>query len=234
MTATSNGNDGNSNGGGRRSRPKKTKPAGSDDDKHPKSGAPPGSKKRQQQQQATSVNDSRKSTKGGGGGKPHSGGRGGSTTFQSSGTVPVNAKQKRENRKQGRRAKQLEAMDKKAKAEDDYFRECCKEAAQQQQPNAQNNKQQLKSREIELFGKQGARGINFAKYGDIKVEVKPGAVAQKGQKKNNNLKNNKGANKEVESMVFNEFDDLKLPPTIASNIKLMNYDKSTPIHLAHC
>lgn len=197
--------------------------------KHPKAGTPPassGGRKRHHSNpndggKATFVDDKQK-VNNGGGRKSRSGGE----IATGQGGVPVvNAKQKRENRKMARRTKQLEAMEKKAKAEDDYFRECCLEAVAARTQQQQPNKNQLEAKSLALFGKQGAQGINFAKYGDIKVEVKPGIVAQNGKKKNSN---NNVAD-EVNSMVFSEFHELKLPPTISSNIKLMNYDKSTPI-----
>ncbi|KAL7527370.1 hypothetical protein ACHAXR_001918 [Thalassiosira sp. AJA248-18] len=82
-----------------------------------------------------------------------------------------------------------------------------------------------------LFGKQGSQGINFQKYDDIKVEVKPGAVAQSKNhsSSNKNNKNDDANNKAITSMVFSDFDELKLSPTMRNNIKLMKYTRSTPI-----
>jgi ATP-dependent RNA helicase DDX3X len=133
---------------------------------------------------------------------------------------PVDPKLKKQNKKMGKRAKQLESMSKKANAEDDFFRQCQREAAKsKEQPDG---KEQM-AREMRLFGKQGAQGINFAKYDAIQVDVKPGAV----QSSNNN-KNNEATNS-VASIKFSDFDELKLLPTMRRNIKLMNYAKSTPI-----
>lgn len=144
--------------------------------------------------------------------------------------MPVDPKQKKENRKMGKRAKQLEAMEKKAKSEDDYFRQCQREAATSQN-NQPNGKQ--KGREMELFGKQGAQGINFAKYDAITVDVKPGAVAQNNSKNGNNNNNSKARptndDEKVASIVFSDFDELELLPTMRRNVTLMNYAKSTPI-----
>jgi ATP-dependent RNA helicase DDX3X len=132
---------------------------------------------------------------------------------------PVDPKLKKQNRKMGKRAKQLESMEKKANTEDDFFRQCQREAAtSKQQPNGK----QQKAREMELFGKQGAQGINFAKYDAIRVDVKPGAVQ-------NSNKHNEATNNQVASIVFSDFDELNLLPTMRRNIKLMNYAKSTPI-----
>ena len=107
-------------------------------------------------------------------------------------------------------------MEKKANAEDAYFRSCQREAAagQTNKSNKNVNKKQLKEREVALFGKQGAQGINFSKYDNIKVEVKSGTST------NNNTK----------EMTFTDYAQLQLPSKqLQNNIKLMNYKKSTPI-----
>jgi len=109
-------------------------------------------------------------------------------------------------------------MEKKANAEDAYFRSCQREAAAEQTNKSNNNKvnkKQLKEREIALFGKQGAQGINFSKYDNIKVEVKSGASSTEDDTK---------------QMTFTDYSQLQLPSKqLQSNIKLMNYTKSTPI-----
>ena len=114
----------------------------------------------------------------------------------------------REERKAGRRQKQLDAMAKKAAEEDAYFREC--------QIQAQKNKPKLSKddtkREDELFGKQMVKGINFEKYNQIKVEVKV-------------PKSHKDAVAPME-------DFSKLPhltPQLKKNIQLMKYTHPTPI-----
>ncbi|KAL9178819.1 hypothetical protein ACHAXT_003950 [Thalassiosira profunda] len=111
------------------------------------------------------------------------------------GAPGMDPKQKRQNRKAGRRLKQLESMERKARAEDEHFYRCQREAAmQRQQPRKPPTKAQQKAKEDALFGKQGAQGINFAKYDSIAVDVKPGAVAQSGNKGKNAKKsgNEKG------------------------------------------
>lgn len=146
--------------------------------------------------------------------------------------VPVDPKQKKQNRKMGKRAKQLESMEKKAGAEDEFFRQCQREAATQHKQKSKQNENQQKAREMELFGKQGAQGINFAKYDAITVDVKPGAVAQNGNNKKKNSSHNNEArpvDNEVASIMFSDFDELDLLPTMRRNVKLMNYAKSTPI-----
>jgi len=108
-------------------------------------------------------------------------------------------------------------MEKKANAEDAYFRSCQREATAESQTNKSNNKvnkKQLKEREVALFGKQGAQGINFSKYDNIKVEVKSGS----------------STNDNTKEMTFTDFSQLQLPSKqLQNNIKLMNYSKSTPI-----
>jgi len=108
-------------------------------------------------------------------------------------------------------------MEKKANAEDAYFRSCQREATAESQTNKSKNvnKKQLKEREVALFGKQGAQGINFSKYDNIKVEVKSGAST---------------TNDNTKEMTFTDYTQLQLPSKqLQNNIKLMNYSKSTPI-----
>ena len=140
---------------------------------------------------------------GGGRGKNSNGGRGrGSEHSQN------NVKQ---DRKAGRRATQLEAMEKKAKEEDDYFRQCQDEAARQRRKYGGTDIDSDGKRQRELFSKQGAQGINFKKYDEIKVEVK--------------LPN--GSN--ISFPVMQSFDDLALPTQLKKNVSLMNYKQPTPI-----
>lgn len=119
---------------------------------------------------------------------------------------------KRQQKKAGRRAAQLETMQKKADVEDAYFRQCQLEAAQEKKNknNSRDSQAKVKAREAELFGTQGAQGINFSKYDEIKVEVKS------SDGKNNNS-------------VFHNFEELSLQSTIGRNVSLMNYEKPTPI-----
>jgi ATP-dependent RNA helicase DDX3X len=110
-----------------------------------------------------------------------------------------------------KRQLQLDAMQKKADAQDAYFRQCQREAADERRKRAKPSLMQTKSRESDLFGEQRAQGINFAKYDEIKVEVKRGSrddTVEKG---------------------FNDYDELDLHPTIRRNIELMNYKRPTPI-----
>ena len=109
--------------------------------------------------------------------------------------------QKRKDKKQSKRQLQVAAMKKKADDEDRYFKECQK---------GRHVPLRLAT-EKELFGgsTQGAQGINFGKYNDIKVEVKRANAAS--------------------SIQFEDFDTLSLHPTLRLNISLMNYTAPTPI-----
>jgi ATP-dependent RNA helicase DDX3X len=128
---------------------------------------------------------------------------------------PVSAeenKRKRMDKKMGKREKQLAAMKKKADEEDRYFRQCQREAAQESNKRVKTSPDtDDKARELELFGTQGAQGIDFAKYDDIKVEVKNGS----GEK--------------VAGTGFTDFDQLSLDPIIRRNVELMRYATPTPI-----
>ena len=75
-------------------------------------------------------------------------------------------KPSREEKKAGKRAKQLAAMEAKAQAEDRYFQE--QQAAMQRSGEAQAAQAALQgkdadAREAALFAKQGAQGIEFGK-----------------------------------------------------------------------
>jgi ATP-dependent RNA helicase DDX3X len=127
---------------------------------------------------------------------------------------PVSAedsKRKRADKKMGKREKQLVSMKKKADEEDKYFRQCQREASQESNKRVKTSPATDKARELELFGTQGAQGIDFAKYDDIKVEVKNGA----GEK--------------VAGTGFTDFDQLGLDPIIRRNVELMRYATPTPI-----
>ena len=124
-------------------------------------------------------------------------------------------------------------MKKKAKAEDEYFRSCQREAAaaaaaavaQKNEPKngGRNGNNKLQQEVAALFGKQGAQGINFAKYNDIKVEVKTGETAVATTAASG------GGGKRSDNTVFTDYDELQLIPQLKRNIKSMNYTKSTPI-----
>jgi len=119
-------------------------------------------------------------------------------------------KVKRQDKKVGKRALQLASMEKKAAEEDRYFRQCQHEArAAANQKREPPSAAEANARELELFGTQGAQGINFAKYDDIKVEVKKG-TGETGTS-------------------FSDFALLALHPTIRRNLSLMNYATPTPI-----
>ena len=115
------------------------------------------------------------------------------------------AESKPKDRKAGRRAKQLEAMEKKAKEENAYFSKCQQEA-KTRKTTTNNDKS-----ESQLFEKQGSHGINFSKYDEIKVEVK--------HPHNNNDK----------TVTMQSFDELALPPQLKRNVTLMKYTSPTPI-----
>ena len=137
-------------------------------------------------------------------------GRGGGGGSFSNNNAPTNKpKESKQERKAGKRAKQLEAMDKKAKEEDDYFRKCQQEAIRRRNDT---NKDDGAKTQAELFSKQGTHGINFNKYDEIKVEVKIPPGSQNGK-----------------IAAMQSFDELKLPPQLSKNISLMNYKLPTPI-----
>jgi hypothetical protein len=127
-----------------------------------------------------------------------------------SNTVKLTGKEK----KLGKRALQLAAMEKKAEAEDAYFRQCQRDA--QRQNRAQQSTVSA-AREVELFGTQGAQGINFGKYDDIQVEVKlPHTTSADSKKKG--------------TVAMKHFDDLTtLDAALKRNIERMRYATPTPI-----
>ena len=118
----------------------------------------------------------------------------------------------REEKKEGRRQKQAAAVEAKEKAEDEYFRQCQKEAqksGEAQKVKAGLTGQAADAREKALFEKQGSQGIQFDKYSDIKVQSSgPGADS---------------------AAPLDSFASLELPSFLARNITLMNYSKPTPI-----
>jgi len=123
-----------------------------------------------------------------------------------------------EDRKKGRRQKQLDTMQKKAQEEDAYFRSCKNSAQKQQYSDAskanQINDNNGKARETELFGKQIVKGINFDKYNDIHVEVKLPA----------------GSNSTKAPEIMEDFSQLQhLTPQLKENIQKMKYTHPTPI-----
>jgi len=85
-------------------------------------------------------------------------------------------KMNKADKKMGRRAKQVAAMDKKAFEEDRYFKQCQREAAASSNNNNNHNNNNANNAstpsEKDLFGTQGTQGINFKNYDDIKVEVR--------------------------------------------------------------
>lgn len=128
---------------------------------------------------------------------------------------------KREHKKKGRYATQQAAVQKKADAEDNYFRQCELEAAaKKKKPTDSKNLMIETAKEAEvLFSKQGAQGINFNNYDAIKVEVKRGGA------------DTTPTTEREQQPGFSEYDELSsfLHPSIQRNIKLMNYTKPTPI-----
>jgi hypothetical protein len=143
----------------------------------------------------------------GGGSRSKSGVRGGRASDAKM-TQNGNAKASKPKRIPKRRLQQIEAMEKKAREDDNYFRKCQEEASRKRKNNSSfaNNK----ARQEELFAKQGTHGINFNKYDEIKVEVK----LPDGS-------NNKS--------VMQSFDELQLLPQLKKNVALMNYKQPTPI-----
>lgn len=118
----------------------------------------------------------------------------------------------KEDRKLGRRQKQLATMEKKAREEDAYFRQCQKETQTQSYSN--NKKIVNRQREEEMFGKQAVKGINFEKYDAIQVDVK--------------LPPSAGDNNTPAAM--EEFSKLPhLTPQLKNNIEMMKYTQPTPI-----
>lgn len=139
-------------------------------------------------------------------------------------------KEKKQTRKVSKRATQLASMEKKADAEDVYFRQCLREAA------ADKSNKRLKThqgshdanaaalaKETELFGKQGAQGINFQKYDNIKVDVKTGSPSSSSKEGATAPKS------AAEEKGFKNFDKLALHPTLRRNVTLMRYSAPTPI-----
>ena len=119
----------------------------------------------------------------------------------------------REEKKEGRRQKQANAIAAREAAEDQYFKQCQREA--HKSGEAQRAKEGLAGRDADarekaLFATQGTQGIQFDKYANIKVECRgPGSDA---------------------APPLDDFGALtSLPPFLARNIGLMNYVKPTPI-----
>ena len=127
--------------------------------------------------------------------------------------TPANAKPTREERKAGKREKQLAAMDAKAAAEDRYFREQQSQMLRSGEARAAQmglEGEAADAHEAALFAKQGTQGIQFGKEWP-KVEVSgPGADA---------------------APPLGDFAALgdALPPFLARNISLMRYRTPTPI-----
>jgi ATP-dependent RNA helicase DDX3X len=102
-------------------------------------------------------------------------------------------------------------MQKKAHAEDEYFHQCQRDAAKERNKGVKMTPEMDKKRELELFGTQGVQGINFAKYDEIKVEVK------------------KGTGEKCTDKGFSDFDQIALDPILRRNVGLMGYVAPTPI-----
>ena len=129
--------------------------------------------------------------------------------------VPAAAAPKptRDEKKAGKRAKQLASMDAKAQAEDRYFQE--QQASMQRNGEARAAQEGLQgadadAREKALFAKQGTQGIEFGKEWP-QVDVSgPGSAS---------------------AAPLADFESLgsALPPFLGRNIALMNYRKPTPI-----
>ena len=128
--------------------------------------------------------------------------------------------QTKHDKKRNKRAMQLVSMEKKAAEEDRYFRQCQREAAQKR-ADPDNSTFDSHKREIDLFGTQGAQGIHFDKYNDIKVEVKKGSAST-------STTSNSSSTNELPLTKF-AFDQLSLHASIRRNLTLMKYSTPTPI-----
>eukprot|EP00547_Thalassionema_nitzschioides_P001591 CAMPEP_0194209016 /NCGR_PEP_ID=MMETSP0156-20130528/7291_1 /TAXON_ID=33649 /ORGANISM="Thalassionema nitzschioides, Strain L26-B" /LENGTH=780 /DNA_ID=CAMNT_0038936101 /DNA_START=238 /DNA_END=2581 /DNA_ORIENTATION=+ len=124
---------------------------------------------------------------------------------------------RKKEKRQSKREKQLASMKKKADEEDRYFRQCRLEASMKKNKMTTNNNAvstATATAEEALFGKQGAQGINFGKYSEIKVEVR-----RAGEEK-------------TKISGFENFDDLlslDVNNKLLANIRRMNYSLPTPI-----
>ena len=119
----------------------------------------------------------------------------------------------REERKDGRRAKQVAAEAARDRAEDEYFQRCQQEAiksGEARKAAAGLSGAAAEAHEKALFATQGTAGIQFDKYKDIRVETSgPGADA---------------------TPAMESFASLSaLPDFLTRNITLMRYTTPTPI-----
>lgn len=122
-------------------------------------------------------------------------------------------KPSREEKRAGKRAKQLAAMEAKADAEARYFQECQQAAARSGEARAAARGMtgaEADAREAALFAKQGAQGIAFDKESPTVDVSGPGATL---------------------APALTDFATLggALPPFLARNIELMRYRTPTPI-----
>ena len=129
------------------------------------------------------------------------------------GAPPGKGGRTREDRKDGRRKKQADAVAARERAEDEYFRQCQVQALKSGEATkamAALAGHEADAREKALFAQQGSQGIQFDKYGDIEVQLSgPGADT---------------------ASALDDFGSLKqLPPFLARNVALMNYRTPTPI-----
>uniref|UniRef100_A0A7S4JE29 RNA helicase n=1 Tax=Odontella aurita TaxID=265563 RepID=A0A7S4JE29_9STRA len=134
------------------------------------------------------------------------GGRGGGDSSPRHGRSPEGGESSRERLKDRRRQRQSVAVQRKADAEAEYFRQCQSEEIQRSRNQPRRGRP-----EAELFSKQVSAGINFDRYDRIDVELKgPGSD-------------------EVPPLVA--FSDLgpKLPGFLSKNVGLMGYESPTPI-----
>jgi len=119
----------------------------------------------------------------------------------------------REEKKVGRRQKQLDAMEVKADAEANYFSECQQKALRSGEAKAAQKGvtgAEADAREAELFAKQGAQGIEFGKeWPEVDVSG-PGA-------------------KNVQPLADFGALGAQLPAFLARNLGLMRYSTPTPI-----
>ncbi|KAL9190048.1 hypothetical protein ACHAXT_007259 [Thalassiosira profunda] len=117
--------------------------------------------------------------------------------------------QKRQNRKAGRRLKQLESMERKARAEDEHFHRCQREAAvQRRQPRKPLSKAQQKAQEDALMPR--------LRWTSSRARWPKAATRARTRRR-------------TASLVFDDFGALALPAHMRKNVQRMHYTKSTPI-----
>jgi hypothetical protein len=147
------------------------------------------------------------------------------TTTKDPGGSSIDKKQKRENDRNKRVAQMNQSIKNKADGENQFFRQCRTAAAQRSSTAASTTMTRPMPTELELFGQQGSQGINFAKYNDIRVEVR------RGQQHQHRRSVDDAASSATTEVVFpDDFTALpSLPAALRRNVARMNYASLTPI-----